>query len=112
MKTPPPGSLESEALQNVKDLLYAEVIDCTYGVMVRLASQLDALSNATLDPESELVRELQNLTSFGLCNGLHTGEIPLSNRVIRAKNNIFKKLGMEIPDNHKEVNAADFTYRW
>lgn len=104
---------EQSALDGVKALLYADVIDCTIGVMMRLRSDLQTLSGATLDPNSDLIRELQNLTSESIREALHRGELGITNGVITAKNAILRKLDIEIPESHLPIDGNKYgNYRW
>lgn len=104
------------ALAKVKEYLYAEVVTCTIGLVRGLTADLATLGNTTPGPgaESELVKELLNLTSESLRGGLHYGEIPITNALIHAKNKVLRNAGVEIPESHQPINAADYANkpRW
>lgn len=102
-------------LECINLLLYADVIDCTIGVMSCLSNALRSLQwQALPENEQEQLRDmLLNLSSESIREALHKGELPITNGIIRQKNKILAEMGVEIPEGHREINPADYpNYNW
>jgi hypothetical protein len=104
----------------IYQLLHAEIIECTIGVMRHLGHNLTALANhlstngnLTSEQKEHLKSILLSLTSESIREALHKGELPITNSIIRTKNQILTTLGVEIPDSHQEIQASDYpNYHW
>lgn len=100
----------------VDSLLFDDVIPCTLGVMRQLENALcvvDRRGAYNDNDRQELLDALLPLTSESIREALHKGELGITNHVIRTKNSILTKLGVEVPDDHREINASDYpNYTW
>ncbi len=114
-------ALVSQIKSRVDCLLHDEVIQHTIVVMRDLGSALSQLAAMvrggagclTAEQKRELQDVLLPLTSESIREALHKGELPITNGIIRSKNQVFTALGVPIPEGHREIDAKDFpTYNW
>jgi hypothetical protein len=114
-------ALVSTVRSRVHRLLYDEVIEHTIVVMRELGSALGQLAGAvrgggnalSAEQKEELKNVLLELTSESIREALHKGELPITNGIIRSKNQILTALGVPIPDSHKEIDPRDYpNYNW
>ena len=117
----PAGTLIGEIRSKVHSLLHDKVIQQTIVVMRNLSTALNQLSGLMRDEDSLLTdnqkEDLKNillpLTSESIREALHKGELPITNRIIRTKNQILTCIGAPIPDGHAEIDPNDFPgYTW
>lgn len=102
------------AIDCINQLLFADVIDNTFGVMNRLRSALyEILHKNEEDIDPTLIELLQQLSSESIREALHKSELRITNDIIFVKNQILEKLGIEIPETHKVINPDDYpNYSW
>ena len=114
-------ALIEEVRSRVHCLLHDEVIEHTIVVMRELGGALNQLAGAVggrgdaLTPEQkeDLKSILLPLVSESIREALHKGELPITNGIIRAKNQIFTAMGVPIPEGHAEIDARNFpNYNW
>ncbi|MGD9713558.1 MAG: hypothetical protein AB7V46_16050 [Thermomicrobiales bacterium] len=112
-------ALLGEVRSRVHSLLYDEVIQHTIVVMSELSNYMSQLASAvragplTEEIKVELRNVLLSLTSESIREALHKNELHITNRIIRAKNNILTAIGEEIPEGHREIDPNDFAgYSW
>lgn len=101
----------------VNSLLYDDVIQCTIGVMIDLSNALRELSVqiTSLSPEQkEQVKDiLLPLASEAMREALHKSELPITNGIIKTKNQILTTLGVSIPHDHGEIDSTKYCgYNW
>jgi hypothetical protein len=115
------GYLAGPVEHSIHQLLYADVIECTIGVMHSLSASLRKLASYVEQNKESLTSEqkehlkgvLLSLTSESIREALHKGELPITNGIIRTKNQILTTLGVEIPESHQEIQASDYpNYHW
>jgi hypothetical protein len=114
-------TLISEIRSRVRSLLHDEVIQHTIVVMRELGNSLGQLARLTHggattlseQQKTELTDILTPLTSESIREALHKGELPITNGIIRSKNQVFTAMGVPIPDGHAEIDPRAFpNYNW
>jgi hypothetical protein len=114
-------TLIAQVRSHVHQLLYADVIEHTIVVMRELGGALSQLASSVGRDASALNEQQKNdlkaillpLTSESIREALHKGELPITNGIIRSKNQVLAALGVKIPDDHKEIDANRFpNYNW
>jgi hypothetical protein len=114
-------ALIEDVRSRVHRLLYDDVIEQTIVVMRELSAALGQLASAagadraalTDGQKEELKAILLPLYSESIREALHKGELPITNGIIRAKNRIFKSLGVTPPAGHEEIDPRDYpNYIW
>jgi hypothetical protein len=103
----------SEATRCIRSLLYDNVIDCTIRVMTDLRTDLEFMVQAGLRADPELVKLLLEMSSESIREALHKRELRITNAIIRAKCELLRREGVEIPDGHQEIDPDDYGgYNW
>jgi len=97
------------------------VIQNTIVVMRELGSALSQLARSmgsgasalSDEQKTDLTTILLPLTSESIREALHKGELPITNGIIRSKNQVLTAIGVPIPDGHAEIDARDYPhYNW
>lgn len=103
----------NEAVKLIKQLLYDDVIDCTIRVMTGLQKELNTLVREGIRPSPELKELLLKLYSESIREALHKGELHITNSIIRSKNQLLRREGVQIPEGHEEIDPGKYkNYSW
>jgi hypothetical protein len=114
-------TLIADVRLRIQRLLHDEVINETIVVMQELRTALNQLApvirsqaNALSEQQkTDLTSILLPLTSESIREALHKGELPITNGIIRSKNQILTALNVPIPDDHQEIDPRDYpNYNW
>jgi len=102
-------STQKVAEDCIRQLLEADVLDNTFGTMIRLKNSLGLIAKA----DSSFCELLLRLSTESIREALHKSEIKITNEVISEKNRILKANGFTIPEDHLPVDLNKFqNYSW
>ena len=105
-----PSRAKELAAECIRELLEADVIQCTIGVMRQLQASLRHIQK--VEPGGELCELMLRMTSESIREALHRGELPITNDIIAAKNRILKDSGVEVPEGHEVIDGEKYGSYW